>query len=70
MCVAEYMPTIVDFLRSPDISDDQRIRVLESLTGIFYMHLSNQRQACTLGLFHILPVIMLLNTSPSMKLLY
>ncbi|XP_062302150.1 armadillo-like helical domain-containing protein 2 [Osmerus eperlanus] len=58
MCVAEYMPTIVDFLRSPDISDDQRIRVLESLTGMCYMHLSNQHQACILGLYHLLPELM------------
>ncbi|CAB1320620.1 unnamed protein product [Coregonus sp. 'balchen'] len=33
ICAAEYMPLMADFLKQPSLSDDQRISVLEGLSG-------------------------------------
>ncbi|CDQ73530.1 unnamed protein product [Oncorhynchus mykiss] len=55
-CAAEYMPAMADFLKQHSLSDDQRISVLEGLSGVCYVHLTNQKQAHSIGLYATLQV--------------
>ncbi|XP_014033759.2 armadillo-like helical domain-containing protein 2 [Salmo salar] len=57
-CAAEYMPAMADFLKQPSLSDDQRISVLEGLSGVCYVHLTNQKQAHSMGLYATLQELM------------
>jgi hypothetical protein len=50
------MPAMADFLKQHSLSDDQRISVLEGLSGVCYVHLTNQKQAHSIGLYSTLQV--------------
>ncbi|XP_051526862.1 armadillo-like helical domain-containing protein 2 [Myxocyprinus asiaticus] len=55
---AQYMPNIVELLRTPKLSDDHIIRVLEALSGLCFFRFTNQNKAQTLGLYYTLLELM------------
>ncbi|XP_026862147.1 armadillo-like helical domain-containing protein 2 [Electrophorus electricus] len=50
----EFMQTMVDFLNTPNLSDAQITTVLEGLSGVCHLHVSNQLLAHSMGLLNIL----------------
>ncbi|XP_016126381.1 uncharacterized protein C6orf229 [Sinocyclocheilus grahami] len=60
----KYMASMVELLKTPDLTDQHIIRLLEGLSAICYLHVANQDKAQALGL----PDTLLEFVSPTSKL--
>ncbi|XP_015212759.1 armadillo-like helical domain-containing protein 2 [Lepisosteus oculatus] len=73
-CAGEFMASLIGFLKHPAIMDKGIMTVLQSLSGICYIHLHNQKRAkdlelvdILLNILHMKEATLLLNKSTQVK---